>query len=106
MSERSEHADGRDLGRAHERTLLAWNRTAIGWLAAGLVAVRYFGPDGLVTAEAAASYALLLTGLALFVIAQRRGSTPAGSRLLRVVSIVTTLAVAIVLVTRLAAPTD
>ena len=98
--------EARDLGRAHERTLLAWNRTAVGWLATGLVGVRYFGPDGLLTAEAAASYALVLTGLALFVIAQRRGSAPAGSRLLRVVSIVTTLAVAVVLVSRLAAPID
>lgn len=91
---------------AHERTLLAWNRTAIGWLAAGLVGVRYFGPDGLLTAEAAASYALVLTGLVLFAIAQRRGSAPAGPRWLRVVSIVTTLTVAVVLVTRLATPID
>lgn len=89
---------------AHERTLLAWNRTAIGWLAAGLIGIRYFGPDGLLTAEAAASYALVLTGLVLFAIAHRRGSAPAGSRLLRAVSIVTTLAVALVLVTRLATP--
>ena len=100
MTERSERS------LAHERTLLAWNRTAIGWLAAGLVGVRYFGPDGLLTAEAGASYALVLTGLVLFAIAQRRGSAPVGPRLLRVVSIVTTLAVTVVLVTRLAAPID
>jgi uncharacterized membrane protein YidH (DUF202 family) len=101
VTERSEQSE-RSL--AHERTLLAWNRTAIGWLAAGLVGVRYFGPDGLLTAEAGASYALVLAGLVLFAIAQRRGSTPAGSRLLRGVSIVTTLAVTVVLVTRLTSP--
>jgi uncharacterized membrane protein YidH (DUF202 family) len=97
-------SERRERSLAHERTLLAWNRTAIGWLAAGLVGVRYFGPDGLLAAEAVASYALVLTGLVLFAIAQRRGSAPAGSRLLRVVSIVTTMAVAVVMVTRLTSP--
>jgi len=91
-------------GLARERTLLAWNRTAVGWLAAGLVAVRYFGPSGLLTAEAAASYAMVLIGLTLFVIAQQRGPAPAGARLLRVVSVLTSLAVVVVLVTRLTSP--
>jgi putative membrane protein len=45
---------------ANERVGLAWQRTALSWLAAGLVVVRYFSADGLLHRRTVVGWAMVV----------------------------------------------
>jgi uncharacterized membrane protein YidH (DUF202 family) len=113
------HHPGVLTSLANERNELAWQRTALSWVAAGGAAARYFSNDGLLHARAAIGWLMIATGVVVWWFGRtqyrRRASsirndrpTTAPSNALRVVWGATTLVSAFVLaveLSRLPGPT-
>ncbi len=92
---------------ANERNGLAWQRTALSWVAAGATVTRYFASNGLLTARASIGYLMLAIGALIWFDGYRtyqhhaaaiRADQPtaASSMTLRVVGWATTLVIAAV----------
>ena len=57
---------------ANERSLLAWQRTAMSWGGAGAIVTRYFASDGLLRAHTLVGVAMLLVGALMWLDGTRR----------------------------------
>lgn len=57
---------------ANERVGLAWQRTALSWLAAGVAVVRYFASDGLLHRRTVIGWAMVAVAGILWVDGTRR----------------------------------
>lgn len=71
MSSGGTHADGVIESRAAERNNLAWQRTAVTWLAAGAAVIRYFSEDGL-RARSAVGWMMVAVGAAMWFTGHHR----------------------------------
>ncbi len=57
---------------ANERVGLAWQRTALSWLAAGLGVVRYFAADGILHRRTVVGWAMVVVAGILWIDGARR----------------------------------
>ena len=57
---------------ANERTLLAWQRTAMSWGGAGAIVTRYFADDGLLRPHTLVGVGMLLVGALMWMDGTRR----------------------------------
>jgi uncharacterized membrane protein YidH (DUF202 family) len=92
---------------ANERNGLAWQRTALSWVAAGASVARYFAGNGLLTARTSIGYLMLAIGALIWFDGYRTyhrhavalnadQPTTASSMTLRVVGWATTMVIAAV----------
>jgi uncharacterized membrane protein YidH (DUF202 family) len=57
---------------ANERTLLAWQRTAMSWAGAGAVVIRYFATEGLLRPPTVVGMLMLVVGALVWLDGTRR----------------------------------
>ena len=57
---------------ANERNLLAWQRTAMSWAAAGAVVTRYFATDGLLRPSTVVGMLMMVVGALVWLDGTRR----------------------------------
>jgi putative membrane protein len=90
---------------ANERNGLAWQRTALAWVASGAAVARYFSTDGLLTTKTSIGFLMLAVGALVWFDGARRyhrhaaniradEPMPVPMRSIRLVALATTFAVA------------
>lgn len=99
---------------ANERNGLAWQRTALSWVASGATVTRYFSGNGLLTARATIGYLMLAVGALVWFDGVRRyhrqsdsiradEPTKLSETTIRTVGYATTAVIAIIIAIELAA---
>lgn len=67
-----EHVSAVAASLANERNLLAWQRTAMSWGAAGAVVTRFFAPEGLLRPSTIVGMLMLVVGALVWLDGTRR----------------------------------
>jgi uncharacterized membrane protein YidH (DUF202 family) len=67
-----EHVSEVAASLANERNLLAWQRTAMSWAAAGAVVTRYFATDGLLRPSTVVGMLMMVVGALVWLDGTRR----------------------------------
>ena len=67
-----EHVSEVGASLANERNLLAWQRTAMSWAAAGAVVARYFATDGLLRPSTIVGMLMMIVGALVWLDGTRR----------------------------------